>query len=129
MFSQSRIVIHLVIDIDGSFNNVGSLYAGRVSPGQPQLDGTQQGYAYEEPQESESVMMPQQLPEPDVEPGSQYSLPSTQVPRENRCHGSQEVQVGLQHGDSSNHTRKPVSVVMGQLFCMFSRRVIVDVLF
>lgn len=84
------------------------MYAGRVYPGQPQLDGTQQGYAHEEPQESESVLMPQQLPEPDGEPGSQYSLPSTQVPREDRSHGSQEVHVGLQHSDSSRHTRKPV---------------------
>jgi len=62
--------------------------------------------------------MPQQLPEPDGEPGSQYSLPSTQVPCEDRSHSSQEVHVGLQHGDSSRHTRKPVRAIKGQFFCI-----------
>ena len=93
-------------------------YAERNSPAQLQqadeVAESQQGYAHEE---SERMMVLQQFSEPNVEPGSQHSLPSTQlpkVPHEDRSHHIQEVHAGIQHGDSSHHIRK-VRTILGQL--------------
>jgi len=118
---------------------IGSLCAGRSSSAHLQLadevTSNQQGHAYEEPNETESIMVPQ--PAHDIGPDSQDLSPPTRLPevlleerrhdnpdsqderspatQDERSPATQEVQADLSRGDSYSHYTCKVCEIQGQI--------------